>query len=46
VVDAVRREIDGPGPDRFVAPELAAAERLIRSGAAVSAAADMIGALP
>jgi histidine ammonia-lyase len=46
VVDAVRREVDGPGPDRFVAPELAAAERLIRSGAAVSAAGDVIGALP
>jgi histidine ammonia-lyase len=46
VVDAVRREVDGPGPDRFVAPELAAAERLIRSGAAVSAAEDVIGALP
>ena len=46
VVDAVRREVDGPGPDRFVAPELAAAESLIRSGAAVSAAEDVIGALP
>jgi histidine ammonia-lyase len=46
VVHAVRREVDGPGPDRFVAPELAAADRLIRSGAAVSAAADAIGALP
>jgi histidine ammonia-lyase len=46
VVDVVRREVDGPGPDRFVAPELAAAERLIRSGAAVGAAEDVIGALP
>jgi histidine ammonia-lyase len=46
VVDAVRREVDGPGPDRFVAPELAAAERLIRSGAAVAAAEDVIGGLP
>jgi histidine ammonia-lyase len=46
VVDAVRREVDGPGPDRFVAPELAAAERLIRGGAAVAAAEDVIGDLP
>jgi histidine ammonia-lyase len=46
VVDEVRREVDGPGPDRFVAPELAAAERLIRGGAAVAAAERVIGALP
>jgi histidine ammonia-lyase len=46
VVDEVRREVGGPGPDRFVAPELAAAERLIRGGAAVAAAERVIGALP
>jgi histidine ammonia-lyase len=46
VVDRVRRDVDGPGPDRFVAPERAAAERLIRSGAAVGAAERVIGALP
>jgi histidine ammonia-lyase len=46
VVDVVRREVGGPGPDRFVAPELAAAERLIRGGAAVAAAEDVIGDLP
>jgi histidine ammonia-lyase len=46
VVALVRREVDGPGPDRFVAPELAAAERLIRSGAAVGAAEQVTGALP
>jgi histidine ammonia-lyase len=46
VVDVVRREVDGPGPDRFVAPELAAAERVVRSGAAVAAAERVIGALP
>jgi histidine ammonia-lyase len=45
VVALVRGEIDGPGPDRFVAPELAAAERLIRSGAAVAAAERVIGVL-
>jgi histidine ammonia-lyase len=46
VVALVRREVDGPGPDRFVAPELAAAERLIRDGAAVAAAEQETGALP
>ncbi|MGH9289122.1 MAG: histidine ammonia-lyase [Acidimicrobiales bacterium] len=46
VVALVRREVDGPGPDRFVAPELTAAERLIRSGAAVGAAEQVTGALP
>ncbi len=46
VVDVVRRQVDGPGPDRFVAPELAAADDLIRSGAAVAAAERVIGALP
>ncbi len=46
VVGRVRRDVQGPGPDRFVAPELAAAEHLIRSGAAVGAAERVIGALP
>jgi histidine ammonia-lyase len=46
VVALLRREVEGPGPDRFVAPELAAAERLIRNGAAVAAAERVIGALP
>jgi histidine ammonia-lyase len=46
VVALVRREVDGPGPDRFVAPELAANERLIRNGAAVAAAEQVIGDLP
>ena len=41
----LRPEVDGPGPDRFVAPDLAAAEHLIRSGAAVSAAERVAGAL-
>jgi histidine ammonia-lyase len=29
----VREHIDGPGPDRFLAPDLDTAERLVRSGA-------------
>jgi histidine ammonia-lyase len=46
VVARVREEVEGPGPDRFVARELVAAERLVRSGAAVDAAEQVIGALP
>jgi histidine ammonia-lyase len=32
----------GPGPDRMLAPELAAAERLVRTGAVVAAAAGAV----
>jgi len=46
VVATLRQHVDGPGPDRYVAPELAAAERLIRSGAAVAAAEQVTGPLP
>jgi histidine ammonia-lyase len=35
VVARLRRTVPGPGPDRFLAPDLEAAERLIRSGFAV-----------
>jgi histidine ammonia-lyase len=45
-VAVLRRDVDGPGPDRFVAPELAAAERLITTGAAVAAAEQVTGELP
>jgi len=41
-VCALLRET-GPGPDRFVAPELAAAERLVASGAVVEAATHALG---
>jgi len=33
----------GPGPDRFVAPELAAAEHLVASGAVVEAVTHALG---
>jgi len=35
----------GPGPDRWLAPELAAVERLLRSGEAVAAAEAAAGPL-
>jgi histidine ammonia-lyase len=42
---AVRERIPGPGPDRFLAPELAAVEALISSGELLAAAQSRIGAL-
>ena len=42
---ALRRQVAGVGPDRVVAPELAAAEALIRSGAIVQAAESVVGTL-
>jgi histidine ammonia-lyase len=45
VRDALRKRVAGVGPDRVVAPELAAAEQLIRSGAVVEAAESVAGRL-
>jgi histidine ammonia-lyase len=45
VRDALRKRVAGAGPDRVVAPELAAAEELIRSGAVVEAAESVAGRL-
>jgi histidine ammonia-lyase len=45
VRDLVMARCGGPGPDRLLAPELAAAEQLVRSGAAVDAAEAAAGAL-
>jgi histidine ammonia-lyase len=42
---AVRARIDGPGADRFLAPELAAAEDLVRSGTLVAAVEAAVGPL-
>jgi histidine ammonia-lyase len=44
-VDAVRARIPGMGPDRFVAPELAAVEELVRSGELVDAVQAAVGTL-
>ena len=45
VRDLLRREVKGPGPDRMVAPEIAAASALIRSGAVTGAAQKVLGRL-
>ena len=45
VRDLVRKHVGGPGPDRILAPELAATEALVRSGAVLGAAESVIGRL-
>ena len=45
VHDVLRKQVGGVGPDRVVAPELAAAVALIRSGAVVQAAESVVGPL-
>ena len=42
---ALRKQVAGVGPDRIVAPELAAAEALIRGGSIVEAAESVVGTL-
>jgi histidine ammonia-lyase len=45
VRDLLRTRIEGPGPDRFLAPDLAHAEELVRSGAVLAAAERVAGSL-
>ena len=45
VRDRVRRVVGGPGPDRFMAPELEAVVGLVRSGAVIEAAEAVTGPL-
>jgi histidine ammonia-lyase len=42
---AVRQTIEGPGPDRFLAPELAQAETLVQTGALLDAVESAVGAM-
>ena len=42
VRDLVRTRVPGPGPDRHLAPEIAAVEELITSGAVLDAVADKL----
>jgi histidine ammonia-lyase len=44
-LSATRARIAGPGPDRFLAPELAAGEELVTGGALLSAVEQRVGAL-
>ena len=45
VRDALRKRVAGVGPDRVLAPELAAAEELIRGAAILDAAQSVVGPL-
>jgi histidine ammonia-lyase len=45
VLACVRERVPGPGPDRYLSPELAAAEELVGSGAVVAAAETVVGEL-
>jgi histidine ammonia-lyase len=42
---ALRRSVPGPGPDRWVAPELAAAERAVVGGDLLTAVERALGSL-
>ena len=42
----VRERVEGPGPDRHLAPEIEAGIGLVASGAVVAAAEDAVGPLP
>src|SRR3954454_24815896 len=44
-VAAVRERIEGAGPDRFLAPELAEAEELVRGGVLLEAVEAAVGAM-
>jgi histidine ammonia-lyase len=45
VIAALREATPGPGPDRFLAPEIEAAERFVATGAAAAAAESVTGPL-
>ena len=44
VLAALRERVEGPGPDRFLSPEIEATVEFVRSGAAVAAADSALGA--
>jgi histidine ammonia-lyase len=45
VIQVLRGRVGGPGPDRFLAPEVEAAYELVRSGEVVAAAESVTGPL-
>jgi histidine ammonia-lyase len=45
VLALLRKRVGGVGPDRVIAPELAAAESLVRGGAVIEVAESVVGAL-
>ncbi|BBX71965.1 histidine ammonia-lyase [Mycolicibacterium psychrotolerans] len=45
VIELVREHVAGPGPDRYLAPELAAVTDLVQTGAVTAAAERVVGPL-
>jgi histidine ammonia-lyase len=45
-IDVLRTRVDGPGPDRFLAPDIEATTELVRSGALIAAAHAAAGPHP
>jgi histidine ammonia-lyase len=46
VIGSLRETVPGPGPDRYLAPELAAAEAFVAAGRVLAAAETVTGPLP
>jgi histidine ammonia-lyase len=44
-LSALRERVEGPGPDRWLSPELAEAEALVRDGGLLAAVEDAVGAM-
>ena len=45
VIDVLRASVEGPGPDRFLAPDIQHTVDLVASGDFVKAASDAVGEL-
>jgi histidine ammonia-lyase len=45
VIDVLHAEVGGPGPDRFLAPDIEAAVALVRAGRIRAAAESVTGTL-
>jgi histidine ammonia-lyase len=44
-IAALRESVAGPGPDRYLSPELSSAERLVSSGGLIAAVRAVVGDL-
>jgi histidine ammonia-lyase len=45
IVTALRTRVDGPGPDRFMAPDIEATTEFVRDGSLIAAAEAVTGPL-
>jgi len=45
VIGVIRAQVDGAGPDRWLSPELAIVEQMVRSGAVIDAVTESVGEL-